>query len=333
MKSSSGAKNECDDSDGYEFSIVSLDNKQWLFEAPSQEERDDWVTAIEQQILASLQGNESNKKKGALGHDPLAVAHIKTQVAGNNLCADCDTPGPEWASINLGLLVCIECSGIHRNLGSHISKVRSLDLDEWPSGPVSVMVALGNEIGNRVWEGNNTGQSKPNPRSPREDKERWIRAKYEHREFLRPHQSPGELLDELVESVCCGDVRRLSTLLPHTKDVNKPISAPRDLRTLLHLAAGLPSLAATQLLVWNNADVKALDSDGRSALYYARAAGDKDTIDLLLQNGCPDYNNAINGPDYANNAINGSQSSTLPRRKGSINRKPELLDKLQASII
>ena len=41
-------------------------------------------------------------------------------------------PGPEWASINLGMLVCIECSGIHRNLGSHISKVRSLDLDEWP---------------------------------------------------------------------------------------------------------------------------------------------------------------------------------------------------------
>lgn len=39
---------------------------------------------------------------------------------------------PEWASINLGVLMCIECSGIHRNLGSHISKVRSLDLDEWP---------------------------------------------------------------------------------------------------------------------------------------------------------------------------------------------------------
>ena len=39
---------------------------------------------------------------------------------------------PDWASLNLGALVCIECSGIHRNLGSHISRVRSLDLDEWP---------------------------------------------------------------------------------------------------------------------------------------------------------------------------------------------------------
>lgn len=39
---------------------------------------------------------------------------------------------PEWASLNLGILMCIECSGIHRNLGSHISKVRSLGLDDWP---------------------------------------------------------------------------------------------------------------------------------------------------------------------------------------------------------
>ena len=39
---------------------------------------------------------------------------------------------PDWASLNLGSLICIECSGIHRNLGTHLSRVRSLDLDEWP---------------------------------------------------------------------------------------------------------------------------------------------------------------------------------------------------------
>lgn len=38
---------------------------------------------------------------------------------------------PVWCSVNLGILVCIECSGIHRNLGTHISKVRSLELDDW----------------------------------------------------------------------------------------------------------------------------------------------------------------------------------------------------------
>lgn len=35
-------------------------------------------------------------------------------VAGNSQCGDCGQPDPRWASINLGVLLCIECSGIHR---------------------------------------------------------------------------------------------------------------------------------------------------------------------------------------------------------------------------
>jgi len=54
------------------------------------------------------------------------------QIDGNEKCADCNSLHPDWASINLGILICIECSGIHRKLGSHISRVRSLELDDWP---------------------------------------------------------------------------------------------------------------------------------------------------------------------------------------------------------
>ena len=53
-------------------------------------------------------------------------------IPGNEECADCGAPAPAWASLNLGTLICIECSGIHRNLGTHLSRVRSLELDEWP---------------------------------------------------------------------------------------------------------------------------------------------------------------------------------------------------------
>lgn len=45
------------------------------------------------------------------------------RVCGNDKCADCGAPDPDWACLNLGVLVCIECSGVHRNLGVHISKV------------------------------------------------------------------------------------------------------------------------------------------------------------------------------------------------------------------
>lgn len=82
------------DADGYEFYIVSLDNKQWHFEASNSEERDDWVSAIEQQILNSLQGNESSKG-GKRINNPLEAASIQSiraRVTGNVTCVDCDAP-------------------------------------------------------------------------------------------------------------------------------------------------------------------------------------------------------------------------------------------------
>lgn len=51
------------------------------------------------------------------------VSSILREVPGNDICAECSTPEPDWASLNLGILLCIECSGVHRNLGVHISKV------------------------------------------------------------------------------------------------------------------------------------------------------------------------------------------------------------------
>lgn len=52
-----------------------------------------------------------------------SVPRILRGIPGNDVCAECGAPDPDWASLNLGILVCIECSGVHRNLGVHISKV------------------------------------------------------------------------------------------------------------------------------------------------------------------------------------------------------------------
>lgn len=74
---------------------------------------------------------------------------------------------PDWASLNLGALMCIECSGIHRHLGAHLSRVRSLDLDDWPPELLAVMTAMGNALANSVWEGALDGYSKPSPEACR----------------------------------------------------------------------------------------------------------------------------------------------------------------------
>ncbi|KAF5949115.1 hypothetical protein HYC85_015072 [Camellia sinensis] len=70
----------------------------------------------------------------------------------NRECADCKSKGPRWASVNLGIFVCMQCSGIHRSPGVHISKVRSATLDTWLPEQVAFIQSMGNEKANSYWE-------------------------------------------------------------------------------------------------------------------------------------------------------------------------------------
>ncbi|XP_025080568.1 arf-GAP with GTPase, ANK repeat and PH domain-containing protein 1-like isoform X4 [Pomacea canaliculata] len=305
-----------DESDGYEFVIVSLENKQWHFEAQNNEDRDGWVNAIEQQILSSLQGNDLGKSKKQQTIDHAGLQGIRT-TRGNTICADCGTPSPDWASINLGAVICIECSGVHRNLGTHISRVRSLDLDEWPSEVTKVMTSIGNAIANSVWEANTKGRSKPTSSSTREEKEKWIKAKYEIKEFLPPLPYIDiPVNQQLIDALVREDIRNIVIILGHAvpDDINAPYSKD-DGRTALHIAAALGNVVYVQLLLWYNANVKVMDHEGRNALWYARTSGSAECTDLLSNAGCPDH-------------------PTLPRRRGSLQpSKNDVFDKLPASVI
>ncbi|XP_007570839.1 arf-GAP with coiled-coil, ANK repeat and PH domain-containing protein 3 isoform X2 [Poecilia formosa] len=108
-------------------------------------------------------------------------------MPGNEQCCDCGQADPRWASINLGVLLCIECSGIHRSLGVHCSKVRSLTLDSWEPELLKLMCELGNSVINHIYEGSyqEQGLKKPLPSSSRQEKEAWIRAKYVEKKFLK----------------------------------------------------------------------------------------------------------------------------------------------------
>ena len=70
----------------------------------------------------------------------------------NKFCADCKRTSPSWASINLGVFVCINCSGCHREIGVHVTKIKSVNLDVWPSEVLKNFQKINNKIANEYWE-------------------------------------------------------------------------------------------------------------------------------------------------------------------------------------
>ena len=114
---------------------------------------------------------------------------VRDHDHGNRWCADCGSESKtEWVSINLGIVLCIECSGIHRSLGTHISKVRSLTLDttSFSTDIVEILLQIGNRISNMVWEAKMEEGQKPSANATRDQRLRFITAKYVERVYITP---------------------------------------------------------------------------------------------------------------------------------------------------
>ncbi|EOY25502.1 PREDICTED: probable ADP-ribosylation factor GTPase-activating protein AGD13 isoform X2 [Theobroma cacao] len=119
-----------------------------------------------------------------------AKARLKNLLSqtDNRHCADCAAPDPKWASANIGVFICLKCCSVHRSLGTHISKVLSVTLDEWSDDEIDAMIEVGgNSSANAIYEAYIPENcSKPGPDASHDERRRFIRSKYELQEFVKP---------------------------------------------------------------------------------------------------------------------------------------------------
>uniref|UniRef100_A0A673M3W0 Arf-GAP with coiled-coil, ANK repeat and PH domain-containing protein n=1 Tax=Sinocyclocheilus rhinocerous TaxID=307959 RepID=A0A673M3W0_9TELE len=323
------------------FEVVSP-TKSCMLQAESEKLRQAWIQAVQASIASAYRESpdnyyierldrtaspsissidSANEPRERSGRGESILQRILC-LPGNQQCCDCGQAEPRWASINLGILLCIECSGIHRSLGVHCSKVRSLTLDSWEPELLKLMCELGNSIINHIYEGSceEQGLKKPGPNSSRQEKEAWIKAKYVEKKFLKKMMASEVLVNGRRKSERRWNSRKCrrhnsATTVPktHRKYRQEPGSAspkfkycdkinfvgchkfasdPEDLReldpgALLYKACQARNLPVMAEALAHGADVNSVneEDEGKSPLIQAVIGGSLIACEFLLQNG------------------------------------------------
>ena len=167
--------------------------KKFALATPTQAETDSWAMVIQQacegsildtlETSATLKRTLSSRKQDVQLNNEEIIA-IR-DLPENNLCADCSATNPDWAVTNLGVFICLQCSGVHRSLGVQISKVRSVSLDRWEKSHTATMRQIGNSTGNTIWEHKMPPyRKKPTAQASTEERRFWIVSKYVKRTFF-----------------------------------------------------------------------------------------------------------------------------------------------------
>ena len=123
------------------------------------------------------------------------IAELMAKDEGNKSCADCSQKGTRWASWNIGVFLCIHCGAIHRKMGPHISKVKSISLDSWTEEQLQWIAERGNTKMNRFYN----PSERQFPSHGEAAKEQFIRDKYERKAFVANAQIRQSLEHEQQE--------------------------------------------------------------------------------------------------------------------------------------
>ena len=263
-----------------------------------------WLKSIANEISYQLDygndhpfGNEENQKN--IFADPKhPLFKVRDSIPSNKICVDCGQEDPTWASINLGVLMCIQCSGVHRSLGVHLSQVRSLTLDKhvWDNYLVRLMRAIGNEKANLFWEEklSSSDIKKITPKSSSELRSEYIKSKYEKKLFLcefpflkqleeaysidllffetfisilSENQTNQDCIPKVLLQLLCAGAN------PHFRDENE--------NTILHFTAKSKHLVLSEWLIRLGLDANTKNINGQTPLSISIESNNEEMIEYF----------------------------------------------------
>uniref|UniRef100_A0A9J8B555 ArfGAP with RhoGAP domain, ankyrin repeat and PH domain 2 n=1 Tax=Cyprinus carpio carpio TaxID=630221 RepID=A0A9J8B555_CYPCA len=215
--------------------------KSFCFTVESEREREEWIEAVQESIVETLCNYEVLEK-------------VWFNMS-NRKCADCQAPEPEWASINLCVVICKNCAGQHRSLSPGISKVRSMKLDSsiWTNELIELFLDVGNKNSNSFWEANLPPEEELCMQPSLEQRASFIRRKYKKRKY---------------------------------KKVLEGLNTQEELNKALCATVVLPDILQTMALVFSGADVMCATGDPQYSTPYllAQKAGQRLQMEFLYHN-------------------------------------------------
>ncbi|KFR06733.1 Arf-GAP with SH3 domain, ANK repeat and PH domain-containing protein 1 [Nipponia nippon] len=271
------------------FDLVSH-NRTYRFLAEDEQDCVAWVSVLSNSKEDALNVAFSKAQgRGESSQEELTQAIIKEVrgMPGNRECCDCSAPDPTWLSINLGILICIECSGIHREMGVHLSRIQSLSLDKLSTSELLLARNISNSGFNNIMEANLPSYSlKPTVHSDMAFRKNFIISKYVEKKYAK--RSPGDQCSSVPEAVKNKDIFSLLQAYAENVDLSEPVLAPLQEpgETILHLAVLLSdrtSLHIVDFLVQNSGSLAKQTVEGNTPLHYCCYHNKPECVKLLLK--------------------------------------------------